>query len=116
SGRNAARFIYDGLFPFIVLFAVSLFTRAPDRRRTDLFFGKMKTPVGATPELEEAAMAETARTPHRFDETKLLGAGSNWEFTKWNKVDTIGFIACLGVSFAILAAFWLLLRAASGAL
>ncbi|MCP5530344.1 MAG: hypothetical protein H7A44_07865 [Opitutaceae bacterium] len=116
SGRNAARFIYDGLFPFIVLFAVSLFTRVPDRRRTDLFFGKMKTPVGATPELEEAAMAETARTPHRFDETKLLGAGSNWEFTKWNKVDAIGFIACLGVSFAILAAFWLLLRAASGTL
>ncbi|MCC6414502.1 MAG: hypothetical protein IT582_01125, partial [Opitutaceae bacterium] len=116
SGRNAARFIYDGLFPFIVLFAVSLCTRAPDRRRTDLFFGKMKTPVGATPELDEAAMAETARVPQRFDGTKLLGAGSSWEFAKWDRTDAVGFIACLGVSFAILAAFWLLLRAASGTL
>ncbi|MCF3651648.1 sodium:solute symporter family protein [Synoicihabitans lomoniglobus] len=115
SGRNAARFIYDGLFPFLVLFAVSLFTRAPDRRRTDLFFGKMKTPVGADPRLEDEAMAETGRNPGRFDDTKIFGPHSSWEFTKWNKLDTLGFIACLGVSFGILGAFWLLLRAASGA-
>ena len=114
SGRNAARFLYAGIFPFIVLILVSWFTRAPDKARTDLFFGKMKTPVGATPELEEAAMAETARAPHRFDDTKLLGAGSAWEFTKWDKVDAIGFIACLGVSGGILTGFWLLLRAAGG--
>lgn len=115
SGRNAARFIYDGLFPFLVLFVVSLLTKAPDKRRTDLFFGKMKTPVGATLQLEEAAMAETSQNPARFDETKLLGAKSQWEFTKWNKLDTVGFVACLGISFGILGVFWMLLRAASGA-
>jgi SSS family solute:Na+ symporter len=114
SGRNAARFIYDGLFPFVVLILVSFFTRAPDRARTDFFFGKMKTPVGATPELEIAAMEETRLNPRRFDETKLLGAGSSWEFAKWDKVDAIGFIACLGVSGGILAGFWMVLRAASG--
>ncbi len=114
SGRNAARFIYDGIFPFIVLVLVSFFTRRPDAARTNFFFGKMKTPVGATPDLEDEAMAETARNPGRFDEHKLLGPRSNWEFTKWDKVDAIGFIACLGVSFGILAAFWLLLRAAAG--
>jgi hypothetical protein len=74
----------------------------------------MKTPVGATPELELAAMAETARNPHRFDGTKLFGANSSWEFAKWDKVDAIGFIACLGVSGGILAGFWLLLRSAAG--
>jgi hypothetical protein len=116
SGRNAARFLYDGLFPFVVLALVSRFTRRPDRRRTDLFFGKMKTPVGATPELEVAGMAATAENPGRFDDTKLLGRDSNWEFTKWNRVDAVGFIACLAVSFGILAAFWLVLKWASGAL
>ncbi len=115
SGRNAARFIYDGLFPFLVLWIVSRLTRAPDQRRTDLFFGKMKTPVGATPALEEEAMAQTAREPGRFDDTKLFGRDSVWEFTKWNKVDAVGFIACLAVSFGILGAFWMLLRAAAGA-
>ena len=114
SGRNAARFLFDGIFPFIVLILVSWFTRAPDRARTDLFFGKMKTPVGATPELEIEAMAETARNPHRYDDTKLLGKDSAWEFGKWDKVDAIGFIACLGVSAGILAGFWMLLRAAAG--
>jgi Na+/proline symporter len=114
SGRNAARFIYTGLFPFVVLILVSLGTRAPDRARTDLFFGKMKTPVGATPELELSAMAETARNPGRFDDTKLFGRASAWEFAKWDKVDAVGFIACLGVSGGILAGFWLLLRSAAG--
>lgn len=115
SGRNAARFLYDGLFPFLVLIGVSLFTRRPEARRTDLFFGKMKTPVGATPELEVRAMADTAARPGRFDDTKLLGPRSQWEFCRWDRVDTIGFIVCLGISFSILAAFWTVLRWASGA-
>lgn len=114
SGRNAARFMFDGFFPFLVLIGVSLFTRQPDKARTDQFFGKMKTPVGATPEAEVAAMAATRAQPHRFDDTKLFGAASTWEFGKWDKVDTIGFIACLAVSAGILACFWALLRAASG--
>lgn len=112
SGRNAARFLYDGLFPFAVLFLVSFVTRAPDARRTALFFGKMKTPVCAIPEDDAAAMAATAANPHRFDRTKLLGEKSSWEFTRWSKVDAVGFVACLGVSGAILFLFWLLLRAA----
>ncbi len=113
SGRNAARFIYDGLFPFAVLVLVSLCTRQPERERTDRFFGKMKTPVGATPELEIQAMAETMRNPRRFDDLKILGRDSSWEFTRWDRVDTIGFVACLAVSGAILGAFVLLLKAAS---
>ncbi len=114
SGRNAARFLYTGLFPFLVLILVSRFTRAPDRARIDLFFGKMKTPVGSTPELELAAMTQTQLNPRRFDDTKLFGPASAWEFAKWDKVDAIGFIACLGVSGGILAGFWLLLRSAAG--
>ena len=35
---------------------VSFVTRPPDRTRIDQFYGKMKTPVGATPELELAAI------------------------------------------------------------
>ena len=74
----------------------------------------MKTPVGSTPELELAAMTQTQLNPRRFDDTKLFGPASAWEFAKWDKVDAIGFIACLGVSGGILAGFWLLLRSAAG--
>lgn len=110
SNRNAVRFLFDGFFPFLVLILVSLFTRPPSREHVDQFFGKMKTPVGATPELELAAMEETRRNPGRFDGQKLFGPHSNWEFTRWNRIDALGFIACLGVSFGILAMFWGLLR------
>ncbi len=110
SNRNAVRFLFDGFFPFLVLILVSLVTRPPNRERVDQFFGKMKTPVGANPELEHAAMEETRRQPRRFDGQKLFGAASSWEFTRWDRVDAVGFIACLAVSFAILALFWGLLR------
>ena len=76
----------------------------------DQFYGKMKTPVGATPELEEAGMEETRRNPGRFDHLKLFPR-SSWEFCKWDRVDTIGFLSCLAVSWAVYlalqaAVFW----------
>jgi len=110
SNRNAARFLFDGAFPFVVLILVSFFTRRPREELVDQFFGKMKTPVGATPELEQAAMQETQAHPRRFDDQKLFGPNSNWEFTRWDRVDAVGFVACLAVSFGILALFWGLLR------
>ncbi|MBI5382892.1 MAG: hypothetical protein HZA31_13420 [Opitutae bacterium] len=108
--RLAAQYFWDGLFPFVVLILVSFVTRNRDQARVDFFYGKMKTPVGATPELDAAAMEETRRNPHRFAHTKLFGARSAWEFGKWDKVDTVGFLACCAVSGAIIALFWGLLR------
>ncbi|HUL53207.1 MAG TPA: hypothetical protein VLT83_07345 [Opitutaceae bacterium] len=115
TGRDlqSVQFFFDGIFPFIVLVVVSLLTRPPEPAKVNWFFGKMKTPVGATPELEAAAMEETRRNPGRFDHTKLFPK-SNWEWTRWDKVDTIGFIACLGVSGSIIALFWYLLRVTAG--
>lgn len=111
SARFAVRFFFDGLFPFALLILVSYFTRPAPKEKVDLFYGKMKTPVGATPELEEAAMEATRRNPHRMNGSKLL-PGTAWEFTKWNREDTVGFVICCALSGAILGAFALLLRAA----
>jgi solute:Na+ symporter, SSS family len=70
----------------------------------------MKTPVGASRELDDAAMEDTRRDPGRFDGSKLF-PGSNWEFTKWDRVDAAGFLTCCAVSSAIIGLFWLALRA-----
>jgi hypothetical protein len=113
SGRETAQFLFDGICPFVVMMLVSLITRPPPRERVDQFYGKMKTPVGATPELETAAMAETRRNPRRFDHTKILGPDSAWEFTRWDRVDTLGFIGCCGLSGGIIGLFVLLLRLTS---
>jgi hypothetical protein len=72
----------------------------------------MKTPVGATPELEAQGMEETRRNPRRFEQTKLFPT-SSWEFCKWDRVDAVGFIACSAVSAVIVGLFVVVLRAAS---
>jgi hypothetical protein len=113
SGRFASRFFFDAALPFILIIGISLMTRPPERSRVDQFFGRMKTPVGATPELEAATMEETRRNPGRFDHKKLF-PNSAWEFTKWDRVDTVGFLACCATSGAILGVFALVLRWASG--
>jgi Na+/proline symporter len=111
--RFTLQFFFDGLFPFAVLIVVSLLTKPTDPARVAFFYGKMKTPVGETPELEAAAMTETQRNPTRFDHTKLVPA-SNWEFCKWDRTDTIGFAACCAVSAAIVGLFVFLLNLAAG--
>jgi hypothetical protein len=111
STRYAVRFFFDGLFPFVVLLLVSRFPRHPPAAIVDLFYGKMKTPVDPVPERDAAAMAETQRNPRRFDDRKLFPR-SAWEFTKWDRVDMIGFLACCGLSGAIFGGFYLILQAA----
>ncbi len=110
--RLTAQFFFDGLFPFAVLLLASLVTRPTDPARVAFFYGNMKTPVGATPQLEAAGMEETRRYPGRFDDTKLF-PGSNWEFCKWDRVDTIGFLVCALLSGLIVGLFVWLLKAAA---
>lgn len=110
--RFAARFFVDAIMPPILLLLLSLLTRPPERSRVDLFYGKMKTPIGATPELEQAAMEETRRNPGRFDHLKVWPR-SSWEFTRWDRIDSWGFIACCAITVGIIALFALLLQWAS---
>ncbi|HVZ63875.1 MAG TPA: hypothetical protein VG936_04740 [Lacunisphaera sp.] len=112
--RFTLQFFFDALFPFAVLIGVSLLTRPTDPARVAQFYGKMKTPVGDTPELEAAAMEETRRNPTRFEHTKLFGADSSWEFCKWDRVDAIGFIVCCVFSAVIVGIFLFLLKLAAG--
>ena len=110
--RFAARFFVDALLPPLLLLLLSALTRPPPSEGIDLFFGKMKTPVGATPELEAAAMEATRLNPHRFDHLKLWPK-SSWEFTRWDRTDTLGFLACCALTGAIIGLFWVLLRGAA---
>lgn len=108
GGRLAARFFFDAVFPFVVLVVASLFTKPPRTESVAQFFGKMKTPVGCTRELDDAAMEETRRSPARFDQLKLF-PGSSLEFTKWDRTDSVGFLACCALSASIVGVLWLLL-------
>jgi solute:Na+ symporter, SSS family len=86
----AVRFLFDALFPFLLLFLLTFVTRPVDRARLDRFFGKIHTPVQPSPEEDRRAVEHAGRHPEMFERKKIL-PGSNWEIFKpgWN--DLIGF-------------------------
>ena len=91
--RLAARYLVDSVLPFVLLVGISLLTKPTDPELVAGFYARMKTPVGATPGADTLALEESRRHPTRFDHTKIFPA-SNWEFTRWNRTDTVGFFAC----------------------
>ncbi len=109
GGHLAAQFLFDAVFPFAVMIGISFVTSPPPEQSIALFFGKMKTPVGETRQLDEAALIETRGSPARFDHTKLF-PGSSWEFTRWDRTDALGFAACCAASASIVALIWLVLN------
>jgi Na+/proline symporter len=98
------RYLVDALLPILILVVVSLLTSPADPARVARFYVRMKTPVGKTLEEDARAVEASYADPTRYDHTKLFPR-SNWEFTKWNRQDALGFLACCGLVGFILVFF-----------
>lgn len=109
AGVVTCRWLVDGLLPFILCIVFSLLTKATSREVLDRFYVKMKTPVAPTPEEDAMELEKSYADPARFNHQKLFPK-SNWEFTKWNRVDTIGFVACWGFVLLVLVTLWGILQ------
>ncbi len=105
----AARWAFDGLFPFLILIVLSWLTPWSEPDRAERFYAKLKTPVAPTPEQDEIEVQKSFDYPKRFDDQKLLPR-SNWEFTKWNKKDFKGFFGCWAIVAFILLVLWIVLH------
>jgi SSS family solute:Na+ symporter len=64
---------------------------------------KMKTQVVVDPQADNAALAASYADPRQYDDRKLFGRHSNWEFDKWDRLDTVGFILSVLVVLFIIA-------------
>ncbi|MCX6950816.1 MAG: sodium:solute symporter family protein [Verrucomicrobia bacterium] len=109
AGFNSAqllttRYLVDALLPITLIFVVSLLTPRTEPDRVARFYARMKTPVAATPEEDAAVVAASYASPTRFDHLKLFPA-SDWEFTKWNRTDALGFAACCAVVGVVILVF-----------
>jgi SSS family solute:Na+ symporter len=105
--NETIRLIIRTMVPFLSLIIVSLLTRPDDKVLLDKFFVKMKTKVLLDKAQDAAAMEASCAAPHRFDHLKLFPK-SNWEFDKWDKDDTVGFLGSIGVVIGILVLLKLL--------
>ncbi len=98
------RYLVDALIPILLLVGVSYLTRERDPARVARFYARMKTPVAPTPEQDAAEVEKSYADPARFDHLKLF-PGTHWEFTKWDKTDALGFIACCALVGVVLLVF-----------
>jgi SSS family solute:Na+ symporter len=98
------RYMVDALLPITLLIVVSLLTRQRDPERVARFYARMKTPVAATLELDAKEVEASYANPGRFDHLKLFPR-SDWEFTKWDRRDAVGFIACCALVGVVLLVF-----------
>jgi SSS family solute:Na+ symporter len=103
----AIRFLFDALFPFLLLFAISAFTRPVNKARLDRFYGKLHTPVQPTREEDAAAVERAAMNPEQF-ETHKIWRGSSWEVLRPGKIDIIGFGGSWVLVGAVLVLLWVL--------
>ena len=100
----AIRFLFDAIFPLLLLFLISFVTKPTPKRHLDRFFAKMHTPVQKTPEEEKKALEDSYENPEKFKKDKILPK-SNWEILKPTKLDLLGF----GGSWVIVGIIILLL-------
>ena len=101
AGLMTTRFLVDSALPLVLLILFSYMTPQTDPERVVRFYARMKTPVFSDPAIDALEVEASYANPTRFDHTKLFPR-SNWEFTKWSKVDTIGFLlACASVGVVL---------------
>jgi SSS family solute:Na+ symporter len=68
----------------------------------DRFYVKLKTPVNTNLEKDREEIEKSYQNPSKFDHLKMF-PNSQFEFTKWDKTDIVGFfIGFLGVFFIII--------------
>lgn len=106
---SAARFAFDALFPFVLLFLFSAFTRPVPKADLDRFFAKVHTPVQPTPEEEKRALS---RAVERYEEieARKIKPGSSWEIMKPKLVDILGFAGCWVIVGVIVFLLWFILN------
>lgn len=98
------RYVVDALLPLLILLGVSRLTPPTDPGRVARFHVRLKTPVGATLAEDALAVEASYANPTRYDHLKLFPR-SNWEFTRWNRPDALGFIGCCAMVGGILVFF-----------
>jgi SSS family solute:Na+ symporter len=106
---SAVRFGFDAMFPFLLLFLLSAFTRPVAKADLDRFFARVHTPVQPTPEEEARALRHAVE---HYDEIEMrkLRPGSNWEIMKPKLVDILGFGGCWLLVGIIILLLWLMVN------
>ncbi len=98
--NQTIRIVIRTVLPFLLLIVVALLTKPDDKEMLDRFFVKMKTVVNRDRSADTEELGKSYADPRRFDHLKLF-PGSDWEFDKWDRVDSIGFVVSVLIAAGI---------------
>ena len=102
AGLSALSFLFDIIFPFVVLFVVSLMTRPNNEHILREFYARVHTPAMADAEADAAAVKQRVDDPSLVEHDKMF-PGTNWEFWRPTRHDLVGFGLCwVGVGVIVL--------------
>ena len=73
---------------------------------------KMKTQVNKDRDIDDKEMEMSLANPDRFNYRKMF-PNSDWEFDKWNKEDTVGFMLSVLCVFAVVGLMMFLVTVGS---
>jgi hypothetical protein len=93
SELSTVSLLFDVLFPFILLFGISLVTTRNSEKTLREFYGAVHTPTVADPVEDSRLVREAIANPELVEQRKLF-PHSEWEFWKPSKMDIWGFVGC----------------------
>ncbi len=101
AGLATASFLVDIIFPFLILFIVSLLTKPNSQKALREFYARINTPAVADPIIDRSEVEKKITNPELVEQNKLF-PHTNWEFWKPTREDIWGFALCwVGVALII---------------
>lgn len=108
----AIRFAFDGMFPFLLLFVFSVFTKRQSKKHLDHFFAKIHTSVRQDITEDRRAIEQTLENIESIESRKLF-ANSQWEIMKPGWIDIVGFGGSWVLVILILISLWIMVNIGS---
>ena len=102
AGLSTASFAFDVIFPFIILFIISLLTKPNSENVLREFYARVHTPAMADQVLDALEVQRRIDDPNLIENDKIF-PNTNWEFPRPTRKDILGFAACwAGVGIIII--------------
>jgi SSS family solute:Na+ symporter len=109
AGLATASFVVDIIFPFLILFIVSLLTKPNSKKTLNEFYARVHTPAHSDPAVDAVEVQKRIDDPNLVEQDKVF-PNTNWEFWKPTRDDIIGFgLSWVGV-FIIIGLYYLIVR------
>ncbi|MCP4378178.1 MAG: sodium:solute symporter family protein [bacterium] len=106
--NETIRILIRTLTPILLMWLICLMTPRDEEMMLKRFYAKMRTRVQTDRQEDAVELAASLEDPHRHDHL-LLFQNSNWEFYRWNRQDTVGFLLSVVGVFGILGFMYVLL-------